>query len=398
MTENKITENTSAENVSDNSEAVIPAEEKKRQRRKLHEVTALNDIKYRGPFSYRHFRIFAWITMAMAQAGFFLSIVTEIETELVGQVSWLIRLLSALGGLTLPFFLIASFAVILNAKNGYKKLIILYSLSFLGCIVAFFVVYNHYILGIFHILLQDASEATSYADQILIVVSKNGFIAFNIFVDLLQFTLFTFFINYHPTKRFKGKKIIFFRLFALLPVLYEIFSFTLKMLAATNNIVLSVYVYPILTTKSPTMFILFLGLAFFIKIRERIYRKRNKTLTEYKAFLKTNVNSWHFSVYTSVSIVLSVILDFALWVVVAAFIAVSNGGGQEVMFEAFITANGLGFGDSLGLLIIVPFVLLFSYTKTYKDDTIDKFIPFGGVALIAAVYVEGAFRILQLFA
>ena len=95
MTENKRTENTSAEIVSDNSEAVIPAEEKKRQRRKLHEVTALNDIKYRGPFSYRHFRIFAWITMAMAQAGFFLSIATEIETELVGQVSWLIRLLSA---------------------------------------------------------------------------------------------------------------------------------------------------------------------------------------------------------------------------------------------------------------------------------------------------------------
>ena len=36
--------------------------------------------------------------------------------------------------------------------------------------------------------------------------------------------------------------------------------------------------------------------------------------------------------------------------------------------------------------------------KLSVDDTIDKFIPFGGVALIAAVYVEGAFRILQLFA
>ena len=386
---------TDAENVSENAENVF-IEQKKRRHKKLHEITALNDIKYRGPFSYRHLRIFAWVFMAMAQVGFFLSAASNIDKQFGEEIAGLSQFFKSFGSLTLPLFLIASFAVILHAKDGYKNLILLYTFGCLGCILAFIVVYNHYIVGILALLTDDGSEASMTASNFIYVISGNGFISFNIFIDLLQFTLFTFFVNYHPVKHFKGKKMIIFRLFAIIPIMYEAASITLKILSALNCVVLPVYVFPFLTTKPPAVFILFLALTFFIKTRERIFKKRNRTLSEYKAFLKTNANSLHFSVYTCIIIVVSVIVDFIVLILVASFIFVYNGGGENILLEAFTTANKLGFGESLGLLLIIPFVLLFSYTKTYKDNMIDKFIPFGGVALIAMVYVEGAFRLLEL--
>lgn len=395
MVENVNTEKINAETVSDNT-LISPPENKKGRRRKLHEITALNDIKFSGPLSYRHFRIFAWLCLAIAQVGFFLSVASNVNETLGKDIFWLQTVCTAFGSLALPFFLIASFAVILNAKDGYKKLILLYILSFVLCVIAFLVVYNHYLVGLVNILSQGDTEAVHGLDALIYLASGNGFIAFNIFVDLLQFTLFTFFINYHPVKHFQGKKIIIFRLFALIPVIYEIASFTLKTLSASGNVMLSVYVFPFLTTKSPTMFLLFLALAFFIKVRERIYKKRGRALSDYKAFLKTNANSLHFSIYTCITIVVSVVIDFIALILVASFMAYSMGGGKEVMTEAFSMANSLGFGDALGLLIIIPFLLLFSYTKTYKNDTVDKFIPFGGVALIVAVIVEGVFRIIEL--
>ncbi|MBO4251934.1 MAG: hypothetical protein J5911_04675 [Clostridia bacterium] len=394
MLEKDNIEKTNPEVVPEEASGVSP-KRKNGRRIKLYEITAANDIKFRGPFSYRHFRIFAWLCVAMAPIGFFLSAAANINEALGNNLYWIQTICKIIGNLSLPFFLIASFAVILNAKDGYKRLIILYALSFAVCILGFFVIYNHYLVGLVNILSEGKPEAIDTLDDLIYAASGNGFIAFNIFVDLLQFTLFTCFINYYPVKRFQGKKIVIFRLFALIPIIYEIVSFTLKTLSATGNVVLSVYVFPFLTTKSPVLFLLFLPLAFFIKVRERIFKKHNKSLSDYKAFLKTNANSLHFAVYTCITIVIVVLIDLIVFITVAAFIASSSGGGEAIA-EAFATASSLGFGGAFGLLITIPFVLLFSYTKTYQNDIVDKFIPFGGVAFIMLVVVEGAYRMIEL--
>lgn len=368
---------------------------KKRRRKKLHEIDAENDIKFRGPFSYRHLRIFAWIFLAMAQIATMLSVAGKIDGEWYEGIRWLASVLSFFGNLTLPLFLLAAFSIILNAKDGYKSIIIMYAAGFVGVILAYIFVYHHYILGLLTKIIKDRGEVRSSAQVLLQIISGSGFIAINIFADLLLCTLFTFFINYHPTKYFQGKKIIIFRLFALLPIIYELVSIVLKILAVSGKITLSFYLYPFLTTKPPAMFLMFLALAVFIKIRERIYRKRGKTLAEYKKFLKTNANSLHFSVYACIIAIITVIIDVIVLVIVTSVLFNEAGGGDAVeLLEAFSSALKLGFGESVVLIFAIPFIMLFSYTKTYKDKMVDRVIPLGGVGLLVAVYIEGVFQLI----
>lgn len=386
----------------DNNASAIPEKKKKRRRKKLHEITAENDIKYRGPFSYRHLRIFAWVFLAIAQIATLLTVAGKVDKNWWQEISGFVSVLSFAGNLTLPLFLIAAFALILNAKDGYKKILRLYSVCSLAFILGFYFVFFHYVVGFCRTTTTDWISAYETAKNLFYIIANDGFLAFNIFIDLLLCTLFTFFINYHPVKRFQGKKIIIFRLLALIPVMYEIASIVIKILASTHKLVVPIYVYPFLTTKPPVMFLMFLALALFIKIREHKYRKYGKTLKEYRAFLKTNANSLHFSVYTSIIIVISVIIDILLLVLVTAIMYVSNGSGGDEAVEAveilaaFSTAYKMGFGGSVVLLFAIPFVMLFSYTKTYKNDIVDKIIPLAGVGLIVVVYVEGIFRIICL--
>ncbi len=401
-----VAETTAAEVGADNSvEAVADVDApkgKKKRRIKLHEITAENDIKYRGPLSYRHLRIFAWVFLALAQIGYFLSVASRVDPSWGAGNQWLIDALGFLGSLTLPLFLLAAFATILNAKDGYKKMIMSYCICFFGIILAFIFIYNHYAVGLASTLSNDTAEAKDVINTLLFYLSGNGFLAINIFVDLLLCTLFTFFINYHPVKYFQGKKIIIFRLFALLPIIYEVVSITLKILSTLGQITLSVYIFPFLTTKPPAMFLMFLALAFFIKIREHKYRKHGKTLKEYKAFLKTNANSLHFSVYTCIIIVITVIIDLIAMIFVTAIIYTSTVGAEVAesgeaiseILNALVAATKLGFGESAALIFVIPFVLLFSYTKTYKDSLVDKLVPVGGIGLVGVVFIEGIFQIL----
>ena len=38
----------------------------KKKRVRLHEASAENDIKYRGPLSYQHFQIFGWLCIVLS--------------------------------------------------------------------------------------------------------------------------------------------------------------------------------------------------------------------------------------------------------------------------------------------------------------------------------------------
>ena len=373
---------------------------KKREKRFLHHYVVGKDIKYRGPLSYRHLRIIAWLCIALSQIGVIMIIAAYFNKEAAPNLESASTVFSYLGSLMLPLLLVASFSIILNAKNGYRRLIILYSGAVVGVFLAFLYVYLHYMTGIAMKISGDIQSAEALLEVILSFINKNGFFTFNIFIDLLLCTLFTFFINYQPTKYFQGKKIIIFRLFALLPFLYEVVSLVLKIYAINTNITLNPYFYPFLTTKSPVMFAVFIALTFFIKYREHFFIKHGGNKEDYPKFLQTNANSFHFSVFATITFTIAAIIDLILAIVLVLGFSGASLEAEEVTEFADAVSIAMKHVDSLGIgrltpfLIISPIFLLFSYTRTHKNRIIDIIIPIVGIVLILFVYLEGFYWII----
>ena len=373
---------------------------KKREKRFLHHYVVGKDIKYRGPLSYRHLRIIAWLCIALSQIGVIMIIAAYFNKEAAPNLESASTVFSYLGSLMLPLLLVASFSIILNAKNGYRRLIILYSGAVVGVFLAFLYVYLHYMTGIAMKISGDIQSAEALLEVILSFINKNGFFTFNIFIDLLLCTLFTFFINYQPTKYFQGKKIIIFRLFALLPFLYEVVSLVLKIYAINTNITLNPYFYPFLTTKSPVMFAVFIALTFFIKYREHFFIKHGGNKEDYPKFLQTNANSFHFSVCATITFTIAAIIDLILAIVLVLGFSGASLEAEEVTEFADAVSIAMKHVDSLGIgrltpfLIISPIFLLFSYTRTHKNRIIDIIIPIVGIVLILFVYLEGFYWII----
>ena len=235
------------------------------------------------------------------------------------------------------------------------------------------------------------------------VVAPGGYLAFNIFMDLFLCTLFAFFLNYRPTKVFKGKAIYIFRWMCLLPIIYEVVTLGLKFASAASDFNISPYFYPFLPTKPPVMFLVFIALTLYIKSRERIFiKKGNKTHEEYNAFLSTRANSFHFSRFTSIIFLLGAALDLFLLIVSGVLFLVTMFGEEdevtlEMALSAFNTAYKLGFGQTVPIVLLIPVMLLFSYTKGKKDQKLDMIVPAVGVGSIALLYFEAGFFTLILF-
>ena len=373
---------------------------KKRERRGIHQITIENDIKYRGPLSYRHLRIFAWFFLAISQLGTILTFGTTVYSNQNMFGSWP-GILSSASSLMAPLFLLAAFATVLNAKNGYRRLILIYSGAAIGMYLLFVIVYLHYVIGLLSAVLgYDTANFT--AEILLKLISGNGFIAFNIFIDLLLFTLLTFFVNYHPTRFFQKKKIYIFRAFALIPILYEAGSIVLKILSTFDIVSISPYLFPLLTTKPPVAFLVFVAMVVFVKIREILFVKRGKTKEEYKAFQKTNLNSLHFSIVLSVNVLVAAIVDAILLTVltfntIPAEAYLEGADYASYLFNQVGVVTSWGFGKTVVMILVIPFIMLFDYKKTHKNPVIDAIIPVAGIALIILIYIEGGFEVLKSF-
>ena len=72
-------------------------------KRKLHEISMIEDIKYRGPFSEREFRIMGWICLAFTQVSFFMKIGQTINLALAIRFANPIRIVFLLSSMALPF-------------------------------------------------------------------------------------------------------------------------------------------------------------------------------------------------------------------------------------------------------------------------------------------------------
>ncbi|MCR5206290.1 MAG: hypothetical protein K6E47_14775 [Lachnospiraceae bacterium] len=165
---------------------------------------------------------------------------------------------------------------------------------------------------------------------------------------------------------------------------------------------LPVSLFPFLTTKPPLVFILFMALGIYIKIRERKFLKTGKTKEDYQAFLQTNKNSLDIMLFAIAAILVIIVIDEFLLkdLIVPRIVAHNKGIIPEEYASAydFIIApavSACGIGDMKNMLIFTPFLLLFSYTRTHKRTLIDSGITALGIFGIALIYLDGIMGIIK---
>ena len=366
--------------------------EKKRRfrRKKLSEVSLEHDIRYRGPLSYRHLRMFGWLCIVIAQVSLLLTLGGNISDQLQEQTMTLQTVLSVVASMSVPFLLLANYALILDTSDGYKRQFTIHIAATALIVVLSLFILNRYAVGTVAVLTGSRQTAI---EQINLAVhsTKSGSVSFNLFIDLLLCTLFMYCLNARPKRFFQGKKIRILRAMADLPVLYEAASIALRILAAQDKIVLDYNIFPFLTTKPPMMFLVFLVLAFFIKYRERSFCKNGRTHAEYDLFLKTRRNSLQFSVFTAIVFAVAGVLDSMILGFLANALLAHQSANGDLIFKML----DLGIGGAGILLPMAPVVLLFSYTRTHKNQLMDYLIPVMGVLLSIFVYLEGAYQAVQ---
>ena len=367
-----------------------------KSRKNIHLVTEENDVKFRQPFSYRHLRIFAWFFLAIAQVGIILGMANN--GGLISANETFLTILASANSMMTPLFIFAAFAQVLTVKDGYKRLLIVYGLGALGIFVGFAFVFFHYGVGLINSVSDTWNNAYDTATAFMKLLNTNGVVSFNVFIDLILCTLVMFFVNHRPTRHFQDKKIYIFRSLVAIPILLELVSIVIKILATNGTITIAPILIPLLTTKPPVAFLIFIALALFIKFRERYYLKKGKSVEDYKKFLNTNVNRIQFSRFLCFSILGAVVLDLILFILISVIQIASTGGmevSEEIMEKTISSVYFAGFGNCLPMLFIIPILAFFDYTKTYKNAWVDMLIPLVGVALLVLVYFEGLFEILK---
>ena len=347
-----------------------------------------NDIKYEGPLSYRYLRIFAWLFMAFGQIVLLNSLsASMMHYDALGDV-WTI-ILGILSSLSTPLFILASFGLVLNGRRNIRDFILVYGLAYVGMGLGFIIFYLRYIKGLFVELGLSELPFTDYFDAFL-----SDKVQVNVFADLFAFALFHFFLNYTPRKIFKGKSVYAFRLFSLIPVIFVLGSYIIKILTATGQMNLPFYIFPFLTTKSPIIYLIFIVAAMWIKNRERWYLKLGATKHDYQEFLKTNRNSLSVSIHLSIIIALASLLDIVLLIIAMIYYFANNLPTDDI---GDVVINTFGVGQASIMLLAIPFIFLYSYKRKHKDGRIDLIIPILAIALLALVYVEGIYQFILEF-
>ena len=371
-----------------------------KKRVRFHEHGAHDDIRYSGPLSFQTFQVLGWLCITITVILSLMKIGIRLNPNDTRKLAAISEVIEYLADLSLPFLLIANFSKILNNSEGYKKQLIRNGGAAAAIAIVFLILFNRYIIGTVGLLLENPADARPLVMGSFYQANHKGFFAFNIFVDLLLCTLVMYFLNARPKKVFTGKKILIFRAFAILPIAYEAGSIILKALSAAGKVQIPSWAFPLLTVKPPMTFAVFVLLAIYIKTREIRYCRHGKTHEDYQAFLKTNRNAWHFSVYSAIVLFIAGVIDLFI----LAFFIAGQAGSEEAL-NAMIASDAairnsigmaVGFGNSIILVIFAPIMLLFNYTKIPKNKTISTLIPLAGIVLIALIGIQGIYQLVSI--
>ena len=372
---------------------------KRKKRLKLHEYSVHNDMKYRGPISYQGFQIMGWACIVLTVLLMILSFNARVKTDTADQTATARTVLGFFSDLTLPFLLIANFSQILNSKEGYRKHLLKNGGAAFGIAAVSVLFFLRYVVGGAQQVVTDPQQVLPLMREFFSTYNKNGFIAFNIFVDLFLCTLTMYCLNARPKRFFTGKKILILRFSVLLPVAYEVLSLYLKFRASGGRLALPFWSFPLLTVKPPMTFALFLFLALFFRSRERRFCRHGRSHGEYLEFLGTNRNSFQVSLYLSIMIIVMAVIDFILMSLAIAFQAGAPEvlEDQEFLTGAVSSSLAIGLGGSVSMVFAVPFLLLYSYNRKPRRIRISMIIPAVAVVLIILILLEGVRYDLSLF-
>ena len=180
---------------------------------KWNQHTLEDDIEYRGPLSYRHFKIIGWLLLVMKLLLPPLTLASKIDPGIQEALATPLGIMELITPLSVFFLLIASFSQLL-IKKDYKKQMIVYGAAALAIIIVFELLYHRYIVSSVDGFVQNRDESLAICDAIFSSINPSGYVTFNVFIDLFLCTFVMFFLNYEPTKYFEGDKIKWFRCFA----------------------------------------------------------------------------------------------------------------------------------------------------------------------------------------
>ena len=336
------------------------------------------DIKFRGPLSYRHLRIIAWIAIAVMVFVKINDISAVFLENKVMNNEALEYILDFLSQTSIPLFIIATFSTLFNNSKSFKKMIIFYGVAYVLVAIIIIIVYQHYVVNVLNVLDISAEAKNS------VKIGLANHVQVNVFADLFALSIFNFCMNYTPKKIFLGKKKRLFRMIGFIPILIAVLGYIIKVGESLKVIDAPFSLCVFLPTKPPLIYALFIIVTIWIKLREKKFYKLGGTKEGYIKYAKSNRGSLDFSITFSVTLAIISIIDFVLLMVTLLSLNVGL-----LFFSVF-----LDIGDCSLLIFSIPVVMLFSYTKIYDDTGTDLMISMGGVGLVAITIVETVYRII----
>lgn len=344
------------------------------------------DIKYKGLMGIKGLKITAWIFVLFLVLDVALHIflrfasVSSSEKTLLKSLAYLFKLF---GTLALPCFMLVKFSTILKNKRSYLRFLINYLMLAIMVVCVYYVAYFHYAVNLYSKLLQvPMSDAAKMLNESFTSMLGKR-IAFNLFIDMFLWSLFFFLIDYTPKKLKDKKKLLkLFRECSILPFIYVTVCFILKVLYANGNIYIHPYFCVWLPTSTPLTFIVFMRISLFITNRKKYYLSAGGTEEEYRVYIKTNAQSFHFSK-----------------VVASAFLLI---GVIEILFEGILAlifdnvdviASYSGLRECSMYIIFSPFILLFSFSKKYEKGVFDILVPLVSISVAIFIIMECIFRL-----
>jgi len=334
-----------------------------------------NDIKYRGPLSYREMRIFAFLFLLVSQvAGIVLS-ANKFLNVIPNSFNGTLEVLKDFGMFSLPMFLMASFAIVLANEDKLINTMLFYFSVALGIYLAIILFYGRYLKGLLGLATgAEGEDLNAIADSIASSLFSSV-VNINVFIDMFILSVFAFFILYTPKKIKKKGAVLAFRLCSIIPVLIAFGSSVIYGLINLGKLKLGFLVMNALPCRSISVYIIFFAIVLFVKLKKARFLKKGGTEEEYAVYSASNINSLHYSLFVSVLLVAVFLFDLFI-------------------FYVFPISIFFGYGTSFYMFVIIPFVMLFSYTRTRKNKVIDIIIPFVYIGLFALIIVELTFQLL----